>query len=132
MSFDLYSKFLSYLPIDIDQRIIVKGYTGKKLSSLGSIPFVFRLNNSSVMHHVQVIPGVSHQLLIGMDFITAFSGIIDTRHELFHFRDSLRNNQSVPMYKHDEMTQQFKVTSTMNLIVPGKSEVISSRYFVIL
>ena len=123
MSFDYYCKYLSFLPID-PTFLQVSGYCGGKVTSLGSINIQFQIGNTTLMQEMVIVPGVSHELVLGSDFIKKFSGKLDYEFETFEFKNLNHERYSVPMLRHSELDQSVKVLAMEHFVIPAHCEML--------
>ena len=65
----------------------VEWYCGGKVDSLGTIDIQFQVAKTTLMHTFLVIPGVSSEFLLGVDFFKQFQCVMNYKFEKFSFDD---------------------------------------------
>lgn len=57
---------------------------GNAQNTLGCVDFSITLNNVSTVLQVLIVPSITHDLILGMDFIQAFNSNLDFRNFTFN------------------------------------------------
>ena len=80
LSLEFYSKFLRHLEIEPFEEN-VHGISGKAIESVGIIRALFYINKRPFVEEFLVLPGISHQILLGTPFLSNNKCVIDFEKE---------------------------------------------------
>ena len=123
LSYDFYAKCLSHLYLK-PKSVIINGYAGGKVKSFGTIDLEFQLENVQFSHNFLVIPGVSHEAILGSGFLNQYKCMIDYDTENIHIKMNRNDSVSVPMTRACVLNQKTKVTVTEHTVLQPRCEVI--------
>ena len=114
---DLYTAYLSHLPLQ-KKNTIVKGFTGGEVTSPGTVNLKFKLGDKDFCHDFLVVPHVSHQAILGIDFLSRFEGNLNVKDNVLQLHCPDGSVLKVPLLSIPSMTGQRKVSINDFTILP--------------
>lgn len=114
-----YKSMFSHIPLK-HHKVIVKGYSGGQVTSLGSVELSFSLHGHDFSHSFLVVPNtVSQQWLLGMDFLV--NSCIDLGESTMRINDANGVRVNIPLVTQSKFLRDRKISVNQTVSLPPKT-----------